>query len=58
MEKVGFMEYHWLEKQLIEIGDFLRHQNSPCNYNDYVNVLKARHEPMLAIHELFLIPIF
>jgi hypothetical protein len=40
MEKVGFVASYWLEKQLIEIGRFLRQQNSPCHYNDYVNVFR------------------
>jgi hypothetical protein len=42
MEKVGFMASYWLEKQLIEIERFLRQQKSPCHYNDYVNVFRAK----------------
>jgi hypothetical protein len=47
-EKGCFMGSYWLEKQLIEIGRFLRQENSPCHYNDYVNVFKARHRPYSA----------
>jgi len=52
MEKVGFMASYWLEKQLIEIGRFLRQQNSACHYNDYVNVFRAKHGSKVSVESI------
>jgi hypothetical protein len=52
MGKVGFVSSYWLEKQLIEIGRLLRQQNSPCHYNDYVNVFRARHGSKVSVESI------
>jgi hypothetical protein len=46
------MTSYWLEKQLIEIGRFLRQQNSPCHYNDYVNVFKAKYGSKISVESI------
>jgi len=46
------MTFCWLEEQLIEIGKFLRQQNSPCHYNDYVNVFKARYGSKVSVESI------
>lgn len=43
---------HWLNKQLIEIGRYLREQNSPCHYNDYVNVFRAKHGSKISVESI------
>jgi hypothetical protein len=43
---------YWLEKQLIEIGRFLRQQNSACHYNDYVNIFRARHGSKISVESI------
>jgi len=43
---------YWIEKQLIEIGRFLRQQNSSCHYNDYVNVFKARYGSKVSVESI------
>ncbi|MBU5537609.1 MAG: hypothetical protein KQA38_03555 [Candidatus Aenigmarchaeota archaeon] len=40
---------YWLDGKLIEIGRFLRKQNSTCHYNDYVNVFKARYGSRVSV---------
>jgi hypothetical protein len=52
MEKVGFVASYWLERQLIEIGRFLRQQNSLCHYNDYVNVFRAKHGSKISVESI------
>jgi|GEM_PF-5657761 len=46
------MASYWLEKQLIEIGRFLRQQNSPCHYNDYVNVFRAKYGSKISVESI------
>jgi hypothetical protein len=49
---VSLLRSHWLNRELIEIGRFLREQKSSCHYNDYVNVFKARNGSRISVESI------